>query len=269
VLDQGVNTFSGPMIVDPNGKDYYVVYSISDLQSNLDPSQGVPPYGPTRGVVVAHSGDAGKTWTNQYAVVPKGAGTTDESTEGAIFPWGFADQRGTVYVVFDSTRDGGGEHYHQYYTYSRDHGTHWSAPRRLDLGLPVGKGASVYATGAAVKPGVIDVAWYQSDNGAPSDDASIWRPHFAQVTGADTSRPRIASQAVTSIPNHKGGICLQGILCGIGPGSSDRSLLDFFELAVNPRTGLAAIAYADNYRLGGGKGEVVFAQQTAVPRARR
>jgi hypothetical protein len=81
-------------------------------------------------------------------------------------------------------------------------------------------------------------------------------------------------QAVTTIPNHKGGICLQGILCGVAPGSADRSLADFFELAVNPTTGLAGIAYADNNRLqlppdrsGNPQGEVVFAAQTLTPSA--
>ena len=70
---------------------------------------------------------------------------------------------------------------------------------------------------------------------------------------------------MTTIPNHHGGICLQGILCGVGPGSSDRSLLDFFEVVINPVTGLAGIAYADNNRLGkngGSQGEVVYAAQT-------
>jgi hypothetical protein len=86
----------------------------------------------------------------------------------------------------------------------------------------------------------------------------------ATLTHADTPHPRIHEQAVTTIPNHRGGVCLQGILCGIGPGSSDRSLADFFQLKINPVTGRVTVAYADNAGLRPGyvDGEVVFAQQT-------
>jgi hypothetical protein len=73
---------------------------------------------------------------------------------------------------------------------------------------------------------------------------------------------------MTDAANHIGGVCIQGILCGIGPGSSDRSLADFFELTVNPVTGMAEVAYAQNAhdRAGeNGKGEVVFAKQTVQP----
>jgi hypothetical protein len=273
LLDQGVNTFSGPMLVDNDGHDLYVVYSISDLQSNADPQDGVPPFGPTRGIVVAHSADGGATWTNHYAdiAVQNPANPSAESTEGAIFPWGSIGPDGTVYVVFNSTRGTNGSRYHQYYTYSTDKGVHWSRPVKLDT-LPLNRGSAVYATSAAGGPGVLDVAWYQTANGEPSSDASVWVPYFAQITAANTRHPHVVTQAVTTIPNHKGGICLQGILCGIGPGSSDRSLLDFFQVVVNPRTGMAELAYADNNRLGktasGSKrGEVVFAQQTSGPSA--
>lgn len=269
VVDQGVNTFSGPILVDPNGQDLYVVYSISDLQSNVNPTAGVPPFGPVHGLVVAHSADAGKTWTNRYAVVsqPNPADPTKEEQTGTLFPWGFLDPAGNVYVVFNSNRGNvGTDKFHTYYAYSTDKGAHWSAPIKVD-DLPLsGPGSTVYNTGAAVSPGVIDLAWYQSDNGVPSSDKSVFTPHFAQVVAANTDSPTITSQALSTLPNHRGGICLQGILCGVGPGSSDRSLLDFFELAVNPQTHLAAIAYADNARLpaqnGKVTGEVVYARQT-------
>ena len=87
---------------------------------------------------------------------------------------------------------------------------------------------------------------------------------MARITRADTAHPRITEQALTKIPNHRGGICLQGILCGIAPGSGDRSLLDYFQIFINPKTGMAGIAYSDNAgaRPGYVSGEVVFAKQT-------
>jgi hypothetical protein len=47
---------------------------------------------------------------------------------------------------------------------------------------------------------------------------------------------------VTSHPNHVGVICTNGIACA--PGT--RNLLDLFKVALDPATGLAAIAYTDD-----------------------
>jgi hypothetical protein len=273
VLDQGANTYSGPMLVDPNGQDLYVVYSISDAASNSDPNVGVPPYGPVRSIAVAHSSDGGTLWQNRYAVVAPSKvgsdGTKQQGTSGTMFPWGFIDPAGTVYVVFDSTNaQPGTDHYGFYYVYSKDKGASWSTPVRLD-NLPQGAGAVVFNTGAAVSPGVIDVAWLQKDTGGLGTNDGQWYPWFAQISAADTAHPTIVgTQKMADVANHNGGVCIQGILCGIAPGSSDRSLLDFFELTVNPKTGMAEAAYAQNAhdRSGeNGKGEVVFAKQTVQP----
>jgi hypothetical protein len=268
-VDEGGNTFSGPILIDPSdqsGKTMYVVYSVSDTQSNLNPNDGIPPYGPTRGVIVASTVDGGQTWTSHYAAVAKPqADGSKEASMGAIFPWGTIDRAGTLYVVYNSTVGETGNHFHQYYVWSKDHGKHWSKPVKLDK-LAHGQGAAIYATADAGRKGVLDVAWYQTDTGTPdsSSMSTLWAPHMAAVTSADTAHPRIAEQALTGVPNHRGGICLQGILCGIGPGSGDRSLLDYFQIGINPKTGLAGIAYSDNAGLRPGYvyGEVVFAKQT-------
>lgn len=269
LVDEGGNTFSGPILIDPSdqsGKTMYVVYSISDAQSNLNPNDGVPPYGPTRGVIVATTRDGGTTWSSHYAVAaPPNPDGSAEETEGAIFPWGSIDKAGTLYVVYNSTRGETGDHFHQYYVYSKDHGAHWSKPIKLDS-LAHNHGAAIYATSDSGRKGELAVAWYQTDTGTPSSTAAsvTWTPHVALVTGADTKRPHIVQQALSTKANHKGGICLQGILCGVGPGSSDRSLLDYFQVVFNPKTGMLGIAYADNggFRPGEGRGEVVFARQT-------
>lgn len=272
LADQGVNTFSGPMLVDNNGQDFYVVYSISNLESNstLD-GGGVPPFGGVKGIVVAHSSDAGKTWSNRYAVVasPKTSDVAHEEFNGTMFPWGFLDPAGNVYIVYGSTRDAPGtDHYGYYYVYSTDHGTTWSQPTRID-GMGPGVGSVVFNTGGAVDTGLIDVAWLQKDTSGISEDEGTWSPWFAQIAAANTSQPRIYRQRMTTLPNHRNGICIQGTLCLLPaePGSHDRSLLDFIELAVNPVTHLASVVYADNggFRPGEGKGEVVFAQQTVQP----
>jgi hypothetical protein len=278
ILDQGVNTFSGPMLVDPkNPKHLYVVYSISNFESNLDPRSGVPPYGPPRGLVVLHSADGGATWESRYAVVstPQPDPSAEDNT-GVLFPWGTIDRAGNLYIVYNASRAADGDHYHQYYVWSSNHGKTWSKPVRLDR--ISGKGSAVYATADAGAPGVLDVAWYETAKGAPSDDNSVWHVEYTQVRSATSSHPQVAAPVQVGAPNHKGGICLQGILCGVAPGSGDRSLLDFFQLVINPVSGMAEIAYAANLSTGThpctgvisgtieGKdcpdGQVVYARQT-------
>src|SRR4051812_27518273 len=275
LLDQGINTFSGPMLVDNNTKDFYVVYSISNLESNVSPNGGgIPPFGAVRGIVVAHSSNAGQTWSNKYAVVAKNnpSDPSKEESTGTMFPWGFLDSAGNVYIVFGSTRDNGGgtDHYGFYYVYSKDKGAHWSTPKRID-GLPKGKGSIVFNTGAALSPGVIDVAWLQKDTSAIGADSGLWYPWFAQISAANTRKPVVTRQKMTTVPNHRNGVCILGTICllpaPVNPGSRDRSLLDFMELSVNPKTHLASVVFADNAKAGPRSGpEVVFAAQTKQPK---
>ena len=239
IVDQGGNTFSGPMLVSPDGQDLYVLYSVSDAKSNVVTS--TPPYGPTRGIVVAHKGPESTTFSNRYAVPSDGV-----STSGAIFPWGTVDKAGNVYVLYNSDKGSAG-HFHTYYVVSTDKAKTWSAPVKVD-DVPLAVGAQIYATGAGGAAGVVDIAWYgAAAGGGPADNASVWNIHFAQVRNATSAHPSITRALVApGDPIHKGNICLSGLLCVLG---GDRSLLDFFELAIG-KDGLAQIAYADNAGFG-------------------
>ena len=257
--DQTLDTFSGPMLVSPAGADLYVVYGVSDLPSTAtaDTTTGAPMNGPLRSIVVAHSTDGGSNWTNRYAVVPA-AGVA----LGPAVPWGFVDTNGTLYVVYDSTDgDPTGEHYRLSYIYSQDKGQTWSAPARIDA-LPVGHGSVAFATGEAASPGVIDVAWLQDDTTGINDSNGAWTPYFAQISSANTSAPMVIRQPLTTVPNHRGAICMSGASC-----TQHHSLGDFLQLAMNPVSRLATITYADDagQRPGGSAGEVVVAAQTAQP----
>lgn len=249
IIDQGGNTFSGPMVVSPDGQDKYVVYSISDAQSNATSS--TPPYGPTRGIVVAHEGPEASTFTNQYAVNSDG-----KSASGAIFPWGTVDSAGNVYVLYNSDK-GSPTHFHTYYVYSTDKAKTWSAPVKVD-GVPLGVGAQIYSTGDAGAPGVLDMAWYGETGAGGPDAVSDWDINFAQIRNATSATPSITRQAVApGDPIHHGDICLNGLLCILG---GDRSLLDFMELQIG-KDGMAQIAYADNTGFGGKAGRVTWAKQ--------
>lgn len=267
LLDQGGNTFSGPMLISPDGRDTYVLYSISDLGSNTVGTK-TPPYGPTRGIIVAHKGAQDSTFTNNYAVTSDG-----KAINGAIFPWGSIDKAGNVYVLYNSDKGSPG-HFHTYYIVSKDRSRTWSQPVRVD-DVPLNQGVQIYSTGMAGASGVLDLAWYGSRNATdPSDKLANWKVHFAQVRNATSANPKITHSLVNVKPIHIGDICLNGLLCIAG---GDRSLLDFFELTIGP-DGMAQIAYAANHGYGShpstsvtgkltGKivfdGRVVFAKQTS------
>ncbi|MCW2776312.1 MAG: hypothetical protein JWN17_37 [Frankiales bacterium] len=250
LLDQGVNTFSGPMLLSPDGKDQYVLYSISDAFSNA--TGGTPPFGPTRGIVVAHRAGGTGAFTDDYAVTNDDGGTVN----GAIFPWGTIDRAGNVYVLYNSDKGSPG-HFHTWYVFSSDKAKTWSDPVKVD-GAPLAQGAQVYATGQAGAPGVLDVAWYGADAATGADDPkAVWDVHFAQVRGATSRHPQVDRSLIAPDPIHRGDICLNGLLCVAG---GDRSLADFFELVIGP-DGMAQVAYADNDGQPGG-GRVVWAKQT-------
>lgn len=251
LIDQGVNTFSGPMLVSPDGKDTYVLYSISDAKSNA--TSGTPPFGPTRGIVVAHKGPEDSGFTNRYAV-----NSDATSVSGAIFPWGTIDSAGTVYVLYNSDKGSPG-HFHTFYVYSTDKAKTWSEPVKVD-DVPAGAGAQIYATGDAGDPGVLDLAWYGHTGAGGADDVTAsWDIYFAQVRDATSGNPSITRAAVApGDPIHKGDVCLNGLLCILG---GDRSLADFMELQIG-KDGMAQIAYSDNAgTFTGTKGRVVWAKQ--------
>ncbi|MDP9102222.1 MAG: glycoside hydrolase [Actinomycetota bacterium] len=266
IVDQGGNTFSGPMLISPDGRDSYVVYSISDIGSNA--KSATPPYGPTRGIIVAHKSAEAAAFTNKYAVT-----SNNGEVNGAIFPWGTIDKAGNVYLLYNSDLGSPG-HFHTYYKVSKDKAATWSAPVKVD-DAPLDRGAQLYSTGMAGANGVLDMAWYGTDNGAnPGDKTSTWKVHFAQIRNATSAHPQITRAIVSPGNIHAGDICLNGLLCTVG---GDRSLLDFFELAIG-KDGMAYIAYANNAGFGQHpstgltapvthavvkNGRVVFAKQTS------
>ncbi|MCU1672359.1 MAG: hypothetical protein JWN77_472 [Frankiales bacterium] len=260
LADQGYNTFSGPMLVDQKAGHQYVLYSVSSAQDN---ATSVGGFGPTRGIVVAHRGPEDSGFSNKYAVVSTGI-PTQGTVNGAIFPWGTVDPAGNVYVVYNSSEGG---QFHTYYVVSKDHAETWSKPVKVD-GNPVDKGATVYATGAAGADGVLDLAWYESDDATSPDDANAtWHVDFAQVRNA-AGTPQISRSRISDHIVHHGSICQKGILC-VSRLGDDRSLGDFFELAIGP-DGLAQVAWTDNGNKGATNApprRVFWAKQASGPSA--
>ncbi|MDP9102160.1 MAG: glycoside hydrolase [Actinomycetota bacterium] len=237
-------TFGGP--ADPADN------AAAQVDSNLPTSA----YNHIDTIYVAKSTDGGVTWkdTKVFSVPP-----TSRRELNLLFPVVATDRKGNVYSLWS---DG----FRIQYAVSTDHGLTWSAPHQVNHdnrgALPDTGRADLFPWMGAGADGMLDVVWYHGSGGAPGsnlkyrnpgDKSTHWTVAFAQLgnatardgSGAASPRELTYSDAVTPVI-HTGAICNNGIGCDLIPGQTgDRSLLDFFQVAID-KAGRANIALADN-----------------------
>jgi hypothetical protein len=172
--------------------------------------------------------------------------------------------------------------YHMWVVWSPDGGSTWdggggaipgSAASAYEVDPSSKPQTDVFPTIAAGLPGKVDVSWLQSNETEPTDPLGKfdpggcggpgpangnptfypppcnWNLHAGQSLNL-TASPRKAvwaTQALTTTPMHVGDICNLGIFC-VSP-ASNRNLLDFNSETVDPTTGFAHIAYADDNKV--------------------
>ena len=169
--------------------------------------------------------------------------------------------------------------YNMNVVWSQDGGATWdgggglipgSAATAYQVNPPGETGTHFYPAIAAGNPGQVDVAYLYTPTVLPTNpggkalaggcagpDPTIgnpptypaacnWNLYFGQSVNL-TSTPDTATWktvAATTTPMHVGDICNLGIFC-LAP-SSNRHLLDFIQIAIDPTTGCAHIAYPDD-----------------------
>jgi hypothetical protein len=225
-------------------------------------AQGAGAYNHVDTIYLARSDDGGITWadTKVYGVDP-----ASHRELNMLFPVVDVDRAGNVYVAWS---DG----FKVEYAASTDGGKHFTKPYQVNhgnRGLAKGTGAERPDPGqsdlfpwiAAGANGLLDVVWYHGEGGAkgsnlayrdPGDKNTRWTVGFAQLGRAQTAHPSelTYSNAITPVV-HRGDICQNGTFCSLVPvpgapaSTGDRSLLDFFEVAID-REGRANVALADN-----------------------
>lgn len=197
--------------------------------------------GPTGGEALLHvyiSTDDGAAWTSVVAArVPQSAAG---ETNGYItdFPVLAADSAGTLYLVYATNLGltgspegpvlpGAGSLFGIALVTSMDGGLTWSSP--LIVSDPSKDARMPWV--AAGAPGRIAVAWYEGANSIPGESLpDQWNVQMWHSISADQHAPQGATVRLTSMPNHLGALCTSGTGCLV----SDRSLLDFFEVAITP-----------------------------------
>jgi hypothetical protein len=184
--------------------------------------------------------------------------------------------------------------YHMWVVWSPDGGTTWdggggTVPGSAAAAYEVDKAqvaqTDVFPAIAAGNAGQVDVAWLSTPETEPTDPLGKFDPggcggpgpangnptfypptcHWNLYTGqsldltASPSEAVWATGQVTTQAMHVGDICNLGIFC-VDP-NSNRNLLDFISETVDPTTGCAHVAYADDNLIG----KLRVANQTSGP----
>jgi hypothetical protein len=204
----------GGIAVDPTTGSVYITYSRQNGAAG-------------GGVGVARSDDLGLTWS--YFSIP-GTGSTGSAFDTE---WNFApvkvDTQGNVYVTWGELRN---ESVQIRFAVSRDHAQTWSKPGTVSTTSDT----NVFPTMDLVAPGSVDIAYYGTTTpGDPNAVNAVWNVYVARGTdalssGSPTFTPRVAVAGI-----HTGAIESSNE-------TSDRSLLDFFQLVVDA-SGKANIIY--------------------------
>ena len=119
-------------------------------------------------------------------------------------------------------------------------------------------------------PGRAAVSFYGTPTDGDPDSGTFkatWNVYVSQVLDAFAPSPAVDQVAATSHPNHYDSICLGGLGCDVAMG--DRSLVDYFTMAYDDRTGKLVIVYNQAAKKPGDAEGVIAApvvvQQTAGP----
>jgi hypothetical protein len=169
--------------------------------------------------------------------------------------------------------------YHMWVVWSADGGSTWdggggtipgSAASAYEVDPSTSPQTDVFPAIAAGNPGQVDVAWLRTNETEPTDPLGKFDPGGCGGPGPANGNPTFyppvcswnlytgqslnltaspadatwAIRAATTTPMHVGDICNLGIFC-LAP-ASNRNLLDFISETVDPTTGCAHVAYADD-----------------------
>ncbi|MEA2433394.1 MAG: repeat-like domain [Actinomycetota bacterium] len=181
----GAFTWQGNLVVAPNQKDLYLVYSRRQGAAVGDLDDQGPE---TLWVAVSH--DAGASWkSNLIASLP--------NPISYLYPSIGMDKGGMLHVVYSSKSKADRP---VFYTFSKDKGESWSKP------MPLLSGVAGFSPAVVGGPaGEAAVAWYGSPDPKAYDKAKAdWYFYWAKVKGAGTTKLRISAGKTTTKPIFSG-----------------------------------------------------------------
>ncbi|MEA2609909.1 MAG: hypothetical protein QOJ75_2152, partial [Chloroflexota bacterium] len=232
---QTSNNAIGNLAIDPASHTIYQIYSsiTTAAEAACAPQLGVVTgtcdY---HGVYMAVSTDGGASFIDRTVYLNPDV----MASYGHQFTNVSVDAGGNVYAVYGNNHD-------IYYSWSRDHGTSWSPPAKVNAAPSA---TAIFPWSVAGASGKLDIAWYGSSyyDGVTAPDnypaSATWTVYFAQNLKATTAGSPFTQVAASPVI-HTGGVCESGVTC-----TGNRDLYDDFGVAANPLTGLASIVYSDD-----------------------
>ena len=210
------NNDVGPIVADARTHAVYVLFSSGSASNKSKDFTHNKLY-------VASSSDLGQHWTANL-VYQAPAGTSF----GNPFPGGLAldPVTGAVHVAVSDGRTA-------YFFSSTDGARTWSPPSFLNV-APV---RSALFPNVAAYGGTVDVSYYGTPASDHNDPNAVWNVYLAKSTDGGA---HFAQTAVTATPNRVGPVCVEGSACFGGY----RTLAEVQEVAIDPQSRRAAIAYA-------------------------
>jgi hypothetical protein len=209
---------------------------------------------PQRTAYIAVSQDAklgGSTFTfTDYKIFTSPAGSRG-ATNGInnIFPAVAVDNFGYLYAAWSDNSN-------IFFSSSNDLGKTWrTTPIQVNRGTTVGK-ANVFPWIAADANGHVVVTWYGGNLAGNSNDPATmqktcadgtvscwahWSVYAAESVNANAASPAFTQFSASDHPIHYGTVSTGGTT-----GSANRSLLDFFQVALDPQH-RANITFADDH----------------------
>jgi hypothetical protein len=223
------------------------------------PNHGVPLVDQHTGRFLGMTSDGKSNSLALVVGVPKADGTLTyhyntmvrdlPGSPETLFPVLAQDGARTLYAVWIDDKT-----YNVWYSWAApgkdNEWKHWSAPIKVNRPPATVNVFPWIAAGKA--PGIIDVAWYGTNqtlkqlgtSGPSAKKGQTWELWFAQVDHAASTKPHVVQVKAAPHPMHYNDICLLGTACITGQGN--RNQADFFKMTVNPRNGRAMIIYTDS-----------------------
>ena len=234
-MDGGVTYEAAKTVVNPLG----FTPGWIDVDQTLNGEGGVDIYLSAQNSsknVVFHCVDATPAFLG--GVSCGGPQTVDNSmSHGHLFDVVNVDKAHNVYVAWSNNQD-------IFYAYSTDKAATWSSPIKITNAGVSGPNFNFFPWITAGDDGRLGIVWYGTDKLTNGDNDAEWKAYYAFTADARATTPTIYWLPASDHFIHKSNVSQSGF----GTDAAvNRNLIDFFQVAHDPRDGAAVIAFADDH----------------------